>query len=78
MRQKRAEEIAVRLNDNTLWHSHGRGISRETLERELNLKIDRLEDQQDLAKAVHAYHDCLVDYMHMTKQPIFVHTRDHY
>lgn len=78
LREKRAEEIAGQLNDNTRWHSHGRGIGRETLEKELKLKIDRLEEKPDLANAVHLYHDALVDYMQMSELPIFVHTRDHY
>lgn len=78
MREKRAEEIAAQLNDNTRWHSHGRGISRETLEQELKLQVDKLEEHDALAKAVHAYHDCLVDYMRINELPIFVHSRDHY
>lgn len=78
MRQARAEQIAVQLNDNTRWHSHGRGISRETLECELNLRIDRLEQNADLAKAMRSYHDCLVDYMQMTSLHVFAHSRDHY
>ncbi len=64
MKIARAEQIATVLSDNTLWHSHGRGISRKTLESdEINLKIDDLNADDELQKLVREYHHCLSDYM---------------
>jgi hypothetical protein len=77
MKSARAEEIAKSLSDITKWHSHSRGISRETLQSELNLKIDKLEANQDLAKSVAGYHDCLTDYLTQKSVGIWVQTRSH-
>lgn len=73
MRAKRAEEIAKILNDVTKWHSHGRGISRSTLEDELNLQIDKLEGTK-LADAVGHYHGVVVDYIQERNLTWNVHT----
>ena len=75
MKQERAEEIALTLSDNVLWHSHGRGISRESLDARVNLRIDKLEDNAELAKAVRSYHDCLIDNLARTKMMLHVQTR---
>lgn len=60
---QRAEEIARKLNDTDKWHSHGHGISREVLERDVNLQIDDLAKEEDLYKAVKQYDRLLADYM---------------
>ncbi len=39
-KQDRAEEIARQLNDNSLWHSHGRSINIDTLKKLLKLRIE--------------------------------------
>lgn len=77
MRVARAEEIATVLSDSTRWHSHGRGISRETLESDdIKLKIDDLgEPVQD---SVRKYHHCLSDYMRTVKIWNFVHSRAYF
>lgn len=72
MKVARAAEIATQLSDNTRWHSHARGISRATLEADLNLRIDHLEDNQALAHAVAQYHALLVDVMQQRDLPLFV------
>lgn len=73
MKTERAEQIAKQLSDNTLWHSHSRGISRDTLEHDLKLRIDRLEEHAKLATAVSAYHTLLVDYLDQREMRHFVH-----
>lgn len=79
MREKRAEEIARVLSESTLWHSHGRGISRETLESDaIKLKIDDLAENNTLHDAVRKYHHCLSDYMLTMKTGIFVHSRAYF
>lgn len=75
MKTTRAEEIARQLSEITRWHSHGRGISRDTLESELNLKIDRLEDRPALAEAIAEYHDCLTDFLLKNESRHWVQTR---
>lgn len=78
MRTKRAEEIAQRLSQNTYWLSHGRGISRKTLEEDLNLIIDHLEDHPELDRAVSAYHAFVVELMRQKGFETFGHTRAFY
>ncbi len=76
MRIERAEHIAKVLSDNQRWHSHGRGISRATLESDdIKLKIDRLETDTVLHTNIRAYHRCLQDYMSTIKAFAFVHSR---
>lgn len=77
MRQARAEEIATILSDNTIWHSHGRGISREVLESDdIKLQIDHLEDVEQVHTNVRKYHHCLSDYLATAgATPNFVHSR---
>jgi len=62
MRRDRAEEIARKLNDTDHWHSHSRGISMAVLVRDLKLKINDLDENQDLKEALYAYHDLLQEY----------------
>jgi hypothetical protein len=47
MRRDRAVEIARKLNDMNLWHSHGRGIPMAVLRRDLNLLIDDFGENQN-------------------------------
>lgn len=85
-RIKRAEEIATALSNNEKWHSHGRGISRSTLESDdIKLKIDDLAafpksdpSHPDLKSSVRKYHHCLSDYMRTVKAGIFVHSRAYF
>ena len=43
MKKKRATAIAKKLNESQRWHTHGRGIFKETLEKEVGIKIEDLE-----------------------------------
>lgn len=79
MREERAKKIATELSDNTRWHSHGRGISRETLEGDdIKLKIDDLGSNKPVQSSVRKYHHCLSDFMRTMKTPIFVHSRAYF
>lgn len=62
-KEQRAEEIAHKLNDTELWHSHGHGISSSVLAAELNLRIDDLAADADMSGAVKEYHTLLFDYL---------------
>jgi len=39
MKKERADEIAKALNNNERWHSHGRGIDKQTLIDEIKLEM---------------------------------------
>jgi len=78
MREKRAKNIASKLSDNERWHSHGIGINMETLQKELNLKIENLAEKAEHQKAVKEYFELLVDYMSREKIDIFVHTKEYF
>ena len=39
-KQGRAEKIASKLNDHERWYSHGHGIHKDVLEKDLKLRID--------------------------------------
>ncbi|PSR23234.1 MAG: serine dehydrogenasease [Sulfobacillus acidophilus] len=62
MKEQRAEEIALKLNDPSRWHSHGSGISMEVLETEVKLKIEDF-GQEPKKGAVVNYHSLMQDYM---------------
>ena len=63
MKRKRANEIAMNLNDTTRWHAHSRGISMKLLQEELNLKIEDISDSVSLQNSIHKTHKFITDYM---------------
>jgi hypothetical protein len=70
----RAEEIAKKLNDNTIWKSHGRPINIEEIKK-MGLKIEDYSTVNDLRDLIRDYYQLLNDYVNTNKLPIFVHTR---
>ncbi len=78
MRRTRADEIATALSDNVRWHSHGRGISMDTLRDELNLVIDDMGSQPRLNELVHECHGLLRDYLTRINCMMFMHTRNYF
>jgi Serine dehydrogenase proteinase len=76
MRKDRAETIAQMLNDTRHWHSHGRGISKEVVERELLLQIEDLDEPSDeragLRDALVQYNKALFDYKALRGHDIYV------
>ncbi len=73
MKIKRAREIAENLSDNKRWHSHSRGINRETLQDELNLKIDDLDADNKLSYLVYSYSDLLIDALIKEAVKFYIH-----
>jgi hypothetical protein len=63
MKKQRASEIAHELNKTDKWHSHGHGISKDVLIRELNLMIDDYGENAGLNESIKKYYDLLDDYM---------------
>ena len=71
-KEVRAEEIARALGDNSRWHSHGRHIGLDTLQKELGLKIEDLGANKCLQKAIHDYHALAIGVQN--QYPIFMHS----
>ena len=63
MRAERAEFIAMELNKTTKWHTHGYGISKDVLTKDLNLRIDDFGANQTRSALIRDYHDLMADYM---------------
>jgi hypothetical protein len=78
MRTSRAAQIAKELNNTAKWHVHGRGISREVLERDLKLKIDDFESDSELNDKIRDYHSLLDDYMSKLGVRGIAHTYGNY
>ena len=78
MREERAEEIARQLSDTQKWHSHGHGISRKVLEKDLNLKVDDFGSDEALRRIIRDYHTLLEDYQGKMGHRGVVHTAGNY
>ena len=78
MRMVRAREIAEKLTNTEMWHSHGRGIPMAMLQRELNLLIDDFGQDAALAQPIHDYFRLLQDYAMRRGHEILIHTRGRY
>lgn len=63
MKQERAKEIAIGLNDTTRWHLHSRGISMDTLQNELGLMINDMSEEEKLNSRVKQLHRFVIDFM---------------
>ncbi|WP_424947158.1 SDH family Clp fold serine proteinase [Candidatus Spongiihabitans sp.] len=55
IKQQRAEEIANKLNDHERWYSHGHGIHKDVLERDLKLKIDDYSNNPNFRDIIWQY-----------------------
>jgi Serine dehydrogenase proteinase len=62
MKEERAEEIANLLNNTERWHSHSRGITMATLQREFRLQIEDIDQVEGLKEAFRQYWNLLWDY----------------
>ena len=78
MKKDRAQKIADLLNNPDRWHSHGRAIDMRTLQEEVGLQIDDLEEYPDLHNSVQKYFGLLKDYMHRQELISFVHTKEYF
>jgi len=76
LRTSRAEAIARILNDTERWHSHGHGISREVLERDVQLRIEDLDADSNAlhASAVKAYYSLADDFITKMGKQGMIHT----
>lgn len=76
MKEERASWIALQLNDQERWLTHGRGIDMRTLQEDLSLKITDFGADPDLKQAVWDYFWFLRDHMARNGLASFVHTLD--
>ena len=77
-KKKRAAEVADILGDNERWRSHARSVFRDTLQDEIRLKIDHLEDVEGLDDGLNEYYWLLKDYMGREQYISFIHTREYF
>ena len=73
-KEKRAKEIAQKLNDQEKWGTHGRGINRDAL-AELKLKIDDLEADPKLSNLIKEYFWFFRDFAFKAEAISLVHNR---
>jgi hypothetical protein len=71
----RAEEIALKLSSNTVFHSHSRPLDLAMLRKDLRLVIDDYTDQQELRDNVRSFHDLLIEYQRTRELPFVMHGR---
>ncbi len=74
-KEKRAEEIASNLSNNSIWHSHGRAIGIDTLTEVLKLKIEDYSNIVALRKLIRDYNDLICEYILRGGSKAFVHSR---
>lgn len=75
---ERAQEIADKLSNNGIWHSHGRMIGIETLKNELRLEVEDYTDNNPLRDVISSYHEMLVDYMQRQSWNLLIDARNAY
>ncbi len=74
-KEDRAEDIANKLSNNSIWHSHGRSLGIETLTTFLKLKIEDYSDNEDLRELIRDYNDLICEYILRSGGKAFVHSR---
>lgn len=74
-KQIRAEDIANKLSNNSIWHSHGRSIRIETLRSMLKLKIEDFGEDPIQKDAIRDYNDLICEHITRIGARAFVHSR---
>lgn len=75
-KMQRAEEIALQLSNNKLWHSHGRYIGISTLQKTLKLRIIDFGGNKDLSDSIRSYNDLVIEFIKQNKFRSFLHHKD--
>lgn len=73
-KQERAEDIANKLSNNSLWHSHGRSLGIETLTNTLKLKIEDYSKKNELKTLIRDYNDLTCEYIRRLGVRVFLHS----
>lgn len=74
-KEMRAEDIANKLSNNSIWHSHGRSIGIETLTNFLKLKIEDYSENDELRELIRNYNDLICEYIIRAGAKAFLHSR---
>ena len=77
-KEQRAEEIAILLSDNKIWHSHGRKIGVRTIQNLLKLKIEDYSTNDEMRGKILAYSEFITDYINRHDYPFFLHNRRYF
>ncbi len=72
----RAEEIAIKLCNNSLWFSHGRFIGINILATELKLKIEDYSKDDVLRNLIRTYNDSMLQHLRRGNNLVFFHTKN--
>jgi len=70
----RAGEIAIKLGDNTKWHTHGRYINIDTLKNDIRLKIEDYTTTP-LREKITNYNDFVLEHIRRNNLLAFIHTK---
>lgn len=76
-KEERAEEIAVKLGDYSLWKSHGRGLNIETI-TDIGLVIVDFSKNEAQNNKIRSYYSVLIDILRMNNFTKFIHSRRFY
>ncbi len=77
-KEQRAEEIAILLSDNKIWHSHGRKIGVRTIQNLLKLKIEDYSTNDEIRGKILSYSEFITDYINRHDYPFFLHNRRYF
>lgn len=77
-KDQRAEEIAILLSDNKIWHSHGRKIGVRTIQNLLKLKIEDYSTNVEMRSKILSYSEFITDYINRHDFPFFLHNRRYF
>lgn len=75
-KRERATEIAKKLNDTSIWHSHGRAINIEALQKVLRLEIEDYSKHKQLRDLIRGYTDVITGYIVRQGFKLFLHSRN--
>ena len=75
-KERRAEEIAKILGDNSLWNSHSRHIGVKVLREMVKLKIEDMHSNPNLEEAANTYYRLALNYSSkLQPSPVFIHSK---
>lgn len=75
-KRERAREVAQKLNDTSLWYSHGRSIGVESLKQILRLEVDDYTDDLEFRELIRQYSDMLTGYISRMGFKVFLQSRN--
>ncbi|MDR2955413.1 MAG: ATP-dependent Clp protease proteolytic subunit [Prevotella sp.] len=77
-KEARAQDIADKLGDNKIWHSHGRMINIFTLKNVLRLEIEDYSNDKDFRLMIRNYNDLLSEFIVRNGYKVFLHNRKYF